>query len=74
MKVVYWSAATFQNDVEEFCKRQGWSRHRLAREAGLPHSAVYSWLNGSRGLSLDATCAVAHVCDLTLDRYVRSPG
>lgn len=68
----------FRHDVRRFQQRQGLSIHGLATRAGLGQNALRVWLNGTTkrksaqaGITLDTAAALALVCDLSLDDYIR---
>jgi transcriptional regulator with XRE-family HTH domain len=70
----YWfDTERFVADVEAFRKRRHWLRQDLLRRADINHQAGYAVLRGDRTPSLGTVCALASVCDLSIDSYVLPP-
>jgi hypothetical protein len=59
----------FIGDVNAYAARWKLTRWALLSKAGLNHQSAYAVLRGDRSPSLLTVCALAEVCDLSLDRY-----
>lgn len=61
----------FRDDVRAYLAAQRLSPRDLADRTGLQVDRVRRFLADTPSLGLGAAVAVAHVCDLTLDSYVK---
>jgi hypothetical protein len=60
----------FFQDIERFLENQGWTKGFLADAAGISRGTIYNTFI-SRKLGIDTAAALAFVCDLSLDTYVK---
>ena len=65
--------ARFTVDVRRQAHRWGWTMTELGHRAGVSPGRVREVVGGRGGLSLLTACALAEVCDLSLDDYRRRP-
>ena len=61
----------FRQDVRAFAQRQCISLVELGAKAGLPHTTVWRLSACRTTTSLPVAAALASVCDLSLDQYVK---
>ncbi len=59
----------FLRHVNAYAARWKLTRQTLLERAGLDHASGYAVLRGERQPSLFTVCALAELCDLSLDRY-----
>lgn len=64
-------SAALVKDAVEFGRRQGMSRQALCLSAGLSCAALYK--KDSPYMTVQTAAALAALCDLSLDSYVRAP-
>lgn len=63
----------FRADVIAHIDRWNMPARRVAEACGVSDNAIYPWLRGTRDtIGLFVACALADVCDLSLDKYRRA--
>lgn len=61
----------FRADVTAYMRRWHLTPCALGRAAELAPSTAHAFITGRHGPSLLVACALADICDLTLDQYRR---
>ena len=64
-------AASLTEQLRWYLKNCGTTPHEVARATGIYHSSLYRFLDGSRGLSHDATDTLAKYLKLRLVRNTK---
>lgn len=61
----------FVADVKIYCKRQGWGPAHLARHGSMTGATMRNFWNKKNFPAVETVYALAMLCDLNLNRYLK---
>lgn len=55
--------------IEELCEQKNWSKYRLAKESGIPHSTIFNMLKRTNTPTISTLVKICNGLGITLSQF-----